>query len=80
MINLDLLGIAVSYGAACSSGSNEPSHVLRALGISDDLSNSTIRIGFGRFTSEEDMEFAANAIADEVLRQRSNLGYRAPAA
>ncbi len=75
-----LKDLALASGAACSSGSNEPSHVLRALGISDDLSNSTIRIGFGRFTSEEDMEFAANAIADEVLRQRSNLGYRAPAA
>ena len=75
-----LKDLALSSGAACSSDSNEPSHVLKALGISDDLSAATIRIGFGSFTSEQDVDFAANVIADEVYRQRSNPGYRAPAA
>jgi cysteine desulfurase len=75
-----LRGLALSSGSACSSGSNEPSHVLKALGISDDLSTASIRIGFGYFTSDQEMDFAAESIAKEVYRQRINLGYRAPAA
>jgi cysteine desulfurase len=75
-----LNGLALSSGSACSSGSNQSSHVLKALGISDDLSAATIRIGFGCFTTDRDVDFAANSIAEEVYRQRTNPGYRAPAA
>ncbi len=75
-----LKDLALSSGSACSSSSREPSHVLKALGISNDLSAATIRIGFGYFTSDQDMDFAADTIAKEVYRQRTNLGYRAPAA
>ena len=75
-----LKNLAFSSGSACSSGSKAPSHVLKALGISDDLSAATIRIGFGYFTSEQDMDFAAECIAKEVNRQRAKPRYRAPAA
>ncbi len=75
-----LKDLALSSGAACSSGFNEPSYVLKALGINDGLAAAAIRVGFGRLTSEQDMDFAAEAIAAEVDRQRSNHGYRAPAA
>lgn len=51
--------IAFSAGSACASGSGRPSHVLRALGLSDRDSKSTIRIGFGRYTREEELEQAA---------------------
>ncbi len=75
-----LKDLALSNGAACSSGSDEPSYVLKALGINDDLAAASIRVGLGRFTTEKDMDFAAEAIAAEVTRQRYNPGYRAPAA
>lgn len=75
-----LKDLALSSGAACSSGSDEPSYVLKALGINDDLAAASIRVGLGRFTTVQDMDFAAEAIATEVNRQRSNPGYRAPAA
>ena len=75
-----LKDLALSSGAACSSGSDEPSYVLKALGINDDLAAASIRVGLGRFTTEQDMDFAAEAIAAEVDRQQTHPGYRAPAA
>jgi cysteine desulfurase len=75
-----LKDLALSSGAACSSGSDELSYVLKALGISDDLAAATIRVGLGRFTTDQDMDFAAEVIAAEVDRQRTHPGYRAPAA
>ncbi|MFQ5765290.1 MAG: IscS subfamily cysteine desulfurase [Rhodospirillales bacterium] len=62
--------IAVSSGSACTSASVEPSYVLRALGLSDDLAHASIRVGFGRFTTADEIDFAAGKIADEVVRLR----------
>jgi cysteine desulfurase len=55
--------IAISTGSACTSASVEPSYVLRALGLSDELANASIRIGLGRFTTAAEVEFAADALA-----------------
>jgi cysteine desulfurase len=54
--------LAFSAGSACASGSGRPSHVLRALGLSDREARTAIRIGFGRYTRVEDLERAAAAI------------------
>jgi cysteine desulfurase len=58
----DLRSIAFSAGSACASGSGRPSHVLRALGLSDTQARSSVRIGFGRYTTEDDLRFALNQI------------------
>jgi len=66
-----LSGVAVSSGSACTSASVEPSYVLRALGLSDELANASIRIGLGRFTTEDEVDRAADLIAGEVQRLAS---------
>ena len=67
--------IAVSSGSACTSASLEPSYVLRALGRNDELAHSSLRITFGRMTSEEDIKFAAELIKSKIgkLRELSPL-------
>ena len=62
--------IAVSSGSACTSASLEPSYVLRALGRSDELAHSSIRITLGRFTTEEEIRFAADLIKRKVAKLR----------
>jgi cysteine desulfurase len=62
--------IAVSSGSACTSASLEPSHVLRALGVGDELAHSSIRFGFGRFTTQEHVDFAVNQLVGAVKRLR----------
>jgi cysteine desulfurase len=62
--------IAVSSGSACTSASLEPSYVLRALGRSDELAHSSIRFTFGRFTTEEDIDFTIKLIKDKVAKLR----------
>jgi cysteine desulfurase len=67
--------IAVSSGSACTSASLEPSYVLRALGRSDELAHSSIRFSVGRFTTEDEVDFAVKLIRDKVekLREMSPL-------
>lgn len=69
-IHLDLLGIAVSTGAACATGDREPSHVLVAMGRTPDEARSTLRVSLGRATTEDEVERAAEAIAASVARLR----------
>ena len=66
----DLRNVALSLGSACASGSGRPSHVLRALGLSDRDARSSIRLGFGRYTGEEELASACRRIADAVRDQR----------
>jgi cysteine desulfurase len=62
--------IAVSSGSACTSASLEPSYVLRALGRNDELAHSSIRITLGRFTTEEEVKYAADLIRRKVEKLR----------
>ena len=62
--------LAVSSGSACTSASLEPSYVLRALGRSDELAHSSIRFTFGRFTTEEDIDFTIKLIKEKVAKLR----------
>ena len=58
--------VAVSTGSACSSASVEPSYVLRALGLSEELARASIRIGLGRFTTAAEIDYAVDALAAAV--------------
>ena len=58
--------VAISTGSACTSASVEPSYVLQALGMSAALAGSSVRIGFGRFTTDEEVDYAAGRLADAV--------------
>jgi cysteine desulfurase len=62
--------LAVSSGSACTSASLEPSYVLRALGRNDELAHSSIRFTLGRFTTEEDIDFAAKLLHERIGRLR----------
>jgi cysteine desulfurase len=62
--------LAVSSGSACTSASLEPSYVLHALGVDDDLAHTSIRFGIGRFTTEEEIDYAINLINQKVTRLR----------
>jgi cysteine desulfurase len=62
--------IAVSSGSACTSASLEPSYVLKALGLGDELAHSSIRFGMGRFSTEEDVDFVVDKVVSVVTRLR----------
>ncbi len=67
---MSMRDLAVSSGSACTSTNPEPSHVLRALGISDDLTRASLRFGLGRFNTAEEVDFAIELLADTVQRLR----------
>jgi cysteine desulfurase len=71
VIALDLLGISISTGAACSSGAIEPSHVLRAIGLTDAQAESSIRFSLGRFTTAAEIDYVASTVKATVERMRS---------
>jgi cysteine desulfurase len=65
-----LKGIAVSSGSACTSASLEPSYVLKALGVDDEMAHTSIRFGLGRFTTEREVQYAIDLCATQVNRLR----------
>jgi cysteine desulfurase len=70
LINLDLQGVAVSTGSACSSGTLEPSPVIRALGHNDELARGSIRFSFGKDNTDEDVDYAVEVLVAAVARLR----------
>jgi cysteine desulfurase len=67
---MGITDVAVSSGSACTSASLEPSYVLKALGVPDELAHSSIRFGLGRFNSEEEVDYAAARVIETVKRLR----------
>lgn len=70
LFSLDLAGIAVSSGSACSSGSLEPSHVLLALGVPEALAHGSIRFSFGKHNTEEEIDYAVDVVKNAVQKLR----------
>lgn len=70
LLNLDLMGVAVSTGSACSSGATEPSHVLMAMGIEPLLAQASLRFSFGRDNTEEQIDRVVEVLPDIVNRLR----------
>ncbi len=71
---MSMKNLAVSSGSACTSADPEPSHVLRALGLSDDLTRASLRFGLGRFNTAEEVDFAVQAVSESVNRLRKLAG------
>ena len=69
-LSMSMKDLAVSSGSACSSADPEPSHVLRSLGIGEDLTRGGIRFGLGRFKTSEEVEFAIATVGEAVTRLR----------
>ena len=70
LFSLDLAGISVSSGSACSSGSLEPSHVLLSLGVPEGLAHGSIRFSFGKHNTMEEVDYAVDVLRDAVKRLR----------
>ena len=71
LINLDLQGVAVSTGSACSSGTLEPSPVIRALGVDDEIARGSIRFSFGKENTEADVDYVIDVLVQAVERLRA---------
>ncbi len=67
---MSMRDLAVSSGSACTSANPEPSHVLRAIGLDDDRTRASLRFGLGRFTTDAEVQFAVETVAEAVLRLR----------
>ena len=70
LISLDLKGVAVSTGSACSSGSLEPSHVLLAMGLSTEMAKGSLRFSLGKDNTREDIEYVLEILPGVVERLR----------
>ena len=70
VIALDLKGLAVSTGAACSSGAIEPSHVLTAMGMRADRARASIRLSLGKQNTDDEVDFAIGLVSETVARLR----------
>ena len=70
VIALDLKGLAVSSGAACSSGASEPSHVLEAMGLSPERARTSVRLSLHRQTTEDEVDRAIALVSAQVSRLR----------
>lgn len=70
ILSLDLKGIMVSSGSACTSGATEPSHVLKAMGVPPEMAQGSVRFSFGRSNEEDDVEYVVDILAGEVKRLR----------
>jgi cysteine desulfurase len=70
VIALDLKGLAVSTGAACSSGAIEPSHVLTAMGLPPEIARASLRFSLGKQNTPDDIEFALALVPQTVARLR----------
>ena len=76
LLNLDLEGIAVSTGSACSSASLEPSHVLSAIGLPIELAHSAVRFTLGHYTTKEDLDYTLEVLEKTVKRLRDISPYK----
>ncbi len=74
LLSLDVLGIAASAGSACTTGNTEPSHVLRAMGLSDEICRSALRFTVGRENTDEQIDDAIDAVVESVERARTLAG------
>lgn len=70
LLHLSIKGICASSGSACTTDSVEPSHVLKAIGLSDELANSALRVTFGEENTKEDVDYLVNCLVDLVNRLR----------
>jgi cysteine desulfurase len=77
LLSLDVLGVAASAGSACTTGNTEPSHVLRAMGLSDEICRSALRFTVGRENTDEQIDDAVDAVAESVARARALAGVTA---
>ncbi len=71
LLNLDAKGICASAGSACTSGSAAPSHVLEAIGLSNDLASGSLRVTFGEDNTKEDVDYLVEALVEIIEKLRN---------